>query len=1321
MAARTRRKRARSLRRLAAIGAGLLAAASLPLAAPLVAAPAAHAAPDPGIPVFTEVATFYTAGGGAEILAGNTNGDRVLYTDAGAEEVGAVGVADPANPVELWRTPVDGEPTSVALMPSGLVAAAVVHNPSTGSSLVALRTSDGAVLRTIPLSGQPDSVAVQPAGKYLAVAIENEETAAVPGEVAVIDLPAANNPATWSAPTYVSLTGLASINPDDPEPEFIDIRGNHAVVSLQENNHLAQIHLPTKSVTAHWSAGTVSRRADTATDKEIALDDALTNSPRIPDAVGFHPAGYVVTANEGEANLTGGRGFSVFSWGGSLLGEYGESYEVEAVRHGHYPDTRSNRKGTEAEGIEFGVFGGKNYAFVGAERGAFVNVYQMRNTGQPEFLQLLPTGTEPEGLLAMSQRGLFLTANEADGSITVFQAGATTDYPDVASATDPTSVNGDPIPWSALSGLASGPGDTVFAVPDNAFGQSRIWTMDTAADPAVLNASLPLAKGGAPLMVDPEGLATRLDSAGEPDPSLGWWLASEGGTATSNELFRIDGTGAVTQTVTLPPAVANEQVRWGFEGVTVTGSGPFEQVYVAFQREWLDDAPGMVRIGRYTPIFNQWDFFHYPLDVANSSSSALEYGLSEIVALSDTSFAVVERDSRKGPDATIKKVYGFTINGATPTACSILPTCPVEAGSVVTKTPLFDLLGDNGYDFEKVEGMVVNGSGELLVVNDNDGAGETRMLRLDGAVLDDYAAAADVEIMLTILHNNDGESKLQQATTGSTAGYGGVAHFASVVDDLRAEADTATYPVAPPKRGTVMLSSGDNFLAGAQFGASLDNGVPFYDGVAMDLIGYDAAAIGNHEFDFGPDTLADMINSTTSFPWLSSNLDVSAEPNLDTLATSGRIAGSTTVVRDGETIGIVGATTPRLPFISSPRNVVVDDLVATAIQNEVDSLEATGVDKIILIAHLQDLSEDLALLPQLSGIDVAIAGGGDELLADPAQGDLLVPGQTPIGSYPATATNLDGEQIPVITVPGGYLYAGRLTVGFDAAGELVLVDHDRSGPVRVAGPLAGTPDAVPASPAVQAQVVDPVNSYTAALSSNVVATTEVDLDGRRSAIRVSETNEGDLVADSLLWQANQLAGSFGVAPADVALQNAGGIRNDSIITSGSNITELDTYNILAFLNFATIAEVPRDQLKELVEHGVARLPSSDGRFPQIAGMTVTYDLAGTGQVVDANGNVTTPGTRIVDIELDDGTDIVVGGVVQAGAPVRVATIDFLGRGGDLYPFRGLPLTNLGVTYQQALVNYLEAPVVDGGLGGLVTAARYPVGGNGRLGPVPPAP
>jgi 5'-nucleotidase len=573
------------------------------------------------------------------------------------------------------------------------------------------------------------------------------------------------------------------------------------------------------------------------------------------------------------------------------------------------------------------------------------------------------------------------------------------------------------------------------------------------------------------------------------------------------------------------------------------------------------------------------------------------------------------------------------------------------------------------------------------------------------------ATPGKTKFWLTVLHNNDGESRLIAAGSGVLADYGGAARFKTLVDRLKKNATTGRAAAKyRGKRGVVMISSGDNFLAGPQFNASLDKGPPFYDAIAMNLIGYDAAAIGNHEFDFGPETLADMIGGTSGFSWLSANLGFAGEPSLQALVDAGRIAPSAVIKERGERIGVVGATTPLLPAISSPRNVTVDPDVVGRVQAEIDRLEASGVNKIILSSHLQSVQQDLALVPMLEGVDVAIAGGGDELLANP--GTLLVPGDAIQGPYPINVTGGDGNTVPVITTAGDYKYVGKLVVGFDKRGDVSVVDTAASGPVRVSGVA---PDAVPPDPVMQRLVVDPVVEHVAGLAANVIGTSAVALEGRRPMIRNQETNLGNLMADALLWQANRLAASFGVAEADVSLQNGGGIRNNSLIAPGP-ITELTTFEIAAFSNFVSIAPaIPSAQFKEILENSVRSLPAEDGRFGHVGGLRFTYSLAGTPQVVDNDGNVLTPGTRIRDAVLADGTVVIAGGVPVPGVTVSIATNDFTARGGDQYPFRGAPFTTLGVTYQQALLNYIVSPE---GLSGVITAAQYPEGGEGRITSVP---
>ncbi len=551
--------------------------------------------------------------------------------------------------------------------------------------------------------------------------------------------------------------------------------------------------------------------------------------------------------------------------------------------------------------------------------------------------------------------------------------------------------------------------------------------------------------------------------------------------------------------------------------------------------------------------------------------------------------------------------------------------------------------------------------------------------------------------ILTLLHNNDGESSLINAGPGLET-FGSVARFSSQVQALRQEATTRN-------SSSLLISSGDNFLAGAQFNASLSlpEGQRFYDSIALNLIGYDAITIGNHEFDFGPDVLARFITDFENpVPFLSANLSFSNEPQLQNLVDQGRIARSTVVEIDGERVGIVGATTPQLPFISSPRNVGIDPDVAGAVQGEVDVLSGQGVDKIILSTHLQSIQEELDLVARIRGVDIVIAGGGEEVLGRPT--DNLIPGDEAeiFGSYPLlSATDQTGKTIPVVTTPGNYRYVGRLVVEFDDAGDIVAIDQDRSGLVRVAG--GNLPDAIAPDPVVQAQVVVPVETFVEDLVTNVIAQTEVPLDGRRDSVRSQEANLGNLLADSILWQGQQLADEFSVPQPLIALQNGGGIRNDSIIGPG-DLTEFDTFSVAAFSNFVSIIPNLNPQiLKTVLENAYSAVEVRGGRFGQVAGLRIGIDINETAQQTDVDGNIVTPGNRVREVILSDGTVLIRNGQVLPDAPtISVATIDFLARGGDQYFPPGTPFTSLGVTYQQALSNYIQLA-----LGGVIRADQYP--------------
>jgi DNA-binding beta-propeller fold protein YncE len=675
----------------------------------------------------------------AEIVDATPDGRTLVYTDAPMGRLGFIDIRRPSAPAPGGAIDMAGTPTSVATV--GRYALAAVNTspsfmaPSGELAVVDVRDRD--IVRTVPLAGQPDSIAVSPDQRYAAIVIENERDEDVndglipqlPGGVLqVLDLK------HWRLRT-VPLTGLAARAPTDPEPEYVDINDqNEAVVSLQENNHLAIIDLEDAVVRRHFPAGSVELEDVDATEEElgpqgngvIELDDTLTKR-REPDAVSWIDRDTFATANEGDyADETGeeggSRSFTLFNEKGWVEYESGESFEHEIVRAGHFPEARAANKGNEPEGLEVGTFGRRKLLFVGSERANVVGVYELGGR-RPEFLHVLPTGIGPEGLKAIEKRGLLAVSSETDTAadglairslVTLYEYGAKTEsYPQIVSDDE----GGEPIPWVALSGLAGDPRDpdTMWAVSDSVLAQAFIYEVDVDDRPAEIEKRI--AVGG--FDFDIEGIAAR--------PEGGFWLASEGrtnlGSSRPNLLVRTSASGAVLDTVPLPDSLVAGATSSGFEGVAVTGSEARgdETVYAVIQREWADDAPGFVKLARYDVADEEWTFARYPLDPVESPAGGW-VGLSELTLLPDKRHvAIVERDDRIALDARVKRVYSVDLR-------DVEWRPHGQTLAVVEKRLLRDVLDDLDERSisvpDKLEGLGITSRGEIFLATDNDGVDE---------------------------------------------------------------------------------------------------------------------------------------------------------------------------------------------------------------------------------------------------------------------------------------------------------------------------------------------------------------------------------------------------------------------------------------------------------------------------------------------------------------------------------------------------------------------------------------------------------------------
>lgn len=584
-----------------------------------------------------------------------------------------------------------------------------------------------------------------------------------------------------------------------------------------------------------------------------------------------------------------------------------------------------------------------------------------------------------------------------------------------------------------------------------------------------------------------------------------------------------------------------------------------------------------------------------------------------------------------------------------------------------------------------------------------------------------FSNTSSDEVTLTLLHNNDGESALQSDTyelaDGTEITIGGIAAFASVMDREIASA-------RDEQNSVLAVYAGDSFLAGPTLNCSdpstADSSQKVYDAAAQGLMEYDVHVLGNHEFDFGTNFVKRFINEFTDtstnsdHKFISGNMDFSANADLSALATAGTIDTHYihTDAVTGETFGVVSAMYPDLPTISSPGTAEVTTRnipdTAVVVQAQIDELTAAGINKIILVSHLQGVANDRELIGLLEDVDVAVAGGGDEILQAPlgvGSASKLLPGDREdiAGNYPEIVRDKNKRIVPMVTAKGNYNYLGRLDVRFNSAGKVTGWDAD-SYPRRVitqnaAATAAGVTDGVSEDAAIKAAAVTPVVSCLDAQASEVVATTSLNLDRAKSTMRNGESAMGNLATDSQIYSYNLVAESLGLPTENViALQNGGGLRQnggDDFPAAGSdNITVEDIFNFMPFGNAEVVfADMSPADVKSLLERSAAVANSGNGAFLQMAGGTAVFDASFQAQVLaDDDESISTEGSRVRSFTLDNGTKIIENGSIVAGAPnITVTTNGFIGRGGDGYPtFTKYEKVQIGPDYADALKRYLAS-------------------------------
>lgn len=582
---------------------------------------------------------------------------------------------------------------------------------------------------------------------------------------------------------------------------------------------------------------------------------------------------------------------------------------------------------------------------------------------------------------------------------------------------------------------------------------------------------------------------------------------------------------------------------------------------------------------------------------------------------------------------------------------------------------------------------------------------------------------------MQVLHASDMESGLDAPIDAP--------NFAAVLDTLE-----GTYP------NTVKLASGDCFIPSPFLSAGEDpsmqtplrNTASFYysgtqairaaigrtDVAMMNIMGFQGSAFGNHEFDLGTSEVNSIIGVDirsngadkrwigAQFPYLSANLNFTNDINLSYLTTTQRlsvdsfktsptitansqkkgIAPSAIIEMNGERIGIVGATTQVLASISSPGATTVinggsDNMPALAavLQPVIDSLRVLGINKIIVMSHLQQLANEKALAPLLKGVDIIIAGGSHSLCAD--GNDRLRPGIPVADKYPILTVNNDNDPLAILNTTSEWKYIGRFVCDFDSAGRLLpnLLDSNINGAYAADTAMVTSLWGTYAAAFVNGTKGGAVRTLTTAISAvinskdgNKFGKSNVFLEGRRNLVRTEETNFGNLTADANLWYARQYDNQV-----RISIKNGGGIRsaignvnavgtttilentlaNPSAGKVRGDISQLDIENSLRFNNGLVIGTVNAAGLRRLLEHGIsATAPgATPGQFPQVGGVQFSYDTTRA------------RGSEIVSLVVTDSALNRIDTIVRNGVLVgdtsrtfKLVTLDFLFTGGDSYPF-----------------------------------------------------
>ncbi len=418
-------------------------------------------------------------------------------------------------------------------------------------------------------------------------------------------------------------------------------------------------------------------------------------------------------------------------------------------------------------------------------------------------------------------------------------------------------------------------------------------------------------------------------------------------------------------------------------------------------------------------------------------------------------------------------------------------------------------------------------------------------------------------------------------------GRGGFARLNAVARAERAANPNTLYVFDGDMLSPSLLSGFDH----GQNTIDLTNVVPF-----------DIAVPGNHEFDFGPANFLEKVQGS-KYPWAAINVT-----NADGSALEG-VGGVMMKEMAGLKIALVPVAQDTSPEVSTTDDLVFQPTVDTAIA-AAKQARADGADLVIGVVQT-NMANDRELIASHT-FDVIMSGDDH--------------------SY---ATSFDGVTAYVETsIDGEFLSPLDLNVTID-----VKDDGSRKVSWEPAFRFIDTATVTP-DPETQ-KMVDAFNAQLDTSLDVVIGTTTTELDSRRNMVRSQETPMGDLIADAMR----------AAVGADIAITNGGGIRGDRTYDAGTKLTRRDILTELPFGNVTVMTEIPGSQVLAALENGVSQVEDGAGRFPQVSGLTFTYDAS-----ADA-------GSRVQEV-------LVGGAPLDLDKLYKVAVNDYMLAGGDGYTALG---------------------------------------------------